>query len=109
MIKFKIITVIFVIGVISLCDFQVVLGNVSLNVETVYAQDDWRKEFDDICSRTQDAMTIPGDELRTLVDRCDRLKPSIEKLDETQRKIYQKRLQMCRDLFAFVLESQKGK
>jgi hypothetical protein len=109
MIKFKILTAIFVIGVISLCDFQVVLEKVSLNVETVYAQDDWRKEFDDLCSRTQDAMTIPGDELKTLVDRCDRLKPSIEKLDETQRKIYMKRLQKCRDLFDFMLKSQQGK
>lgn len=72
-----------------------------------HAQEDWRKDFDDVCSKTQDAMVIPSEELKSLVDRCDRLKPQIEKLDESQRKVYLKRLQMCRDLYVFVLESRE--
>jgi hypothetical protein len=74
-----------------------------------YAQEDWRKEFDDVCSKTQDAMVIPSGELKNLVDRCDKLKPQIEKLDESQRKVFLKRLQMCRDLYSFVLESREKK
>jgi hypothetical protein len=74
-----------------------------------HAQEDWRKEFDDVCSRTQDAMVIPSGELKNLVDRCDKLKPQIEKLDESQRKVYLKRLHMCRDLYFFVLESREKK
>ena len=73
------------------------------------AQDDWKKEFEDICSKTQDSMSFTLDELKGLVDRCDALKPSIEKLDETQKKVYSKRLQMCRDLLVFVIESKSGK
>jgi len=73
------------------------------------AQDDWKKEFEDICSKTQDSMSFTPDELKSLVARCDALKPRIEKLEETQRKVYLKRLQMCRDLLAFVLESKTGK
>jgi len=73
------------------------------------AQDDWKKEFEDICSKTQDSTSFTADELRILVGRCDALRPRIEKLDETQRKVYLKRLQMCRDLLAFVLESKTGK
>jgi hypothetical protein len=73
------------------------------------AQDDWKKEFEDICSKTQDSMSFTTDELKSLVDRCDALKPSIEKLDETQKKVYLKRLKLCRDLLAFVLESKSGK
>jgi len=72
-----------------------------------YAQEDWKKEFDDICSKTQDAMAFSPGELRSLVERCNRLRPLIEKLDETRRKVYLKRLQMCRDLFSFVLESKE--
>lgn len=72
----------------------------------VYAQGDWRTEFDDVCSKTQDAMVLTPEELRKLVERCDRLKPSLEKLDESQRKVYTKRLQSCRDLYNFVLESK---
>lgn len=64
-----------------------------------YAQESWKNEFEDICSKTQDAMMFTPDEL----------KPLIEKLDETQRKVYSKRLQLCRDLLAFVLESKEKK
>jgi hypothetical protein len=72
-----------------------------------HAQEDWKKEFEDICSQTQDAMTLSIDELRNLVGRCDKLKLQIEKLEGPARKVYLKRLQLCRDLFAFVLESKQ--
>ena len=75
----------------------------------VAAQDDWKKEFEDICSQTEDSMSLSPDELKGLVDRCEALKPRIEKLDETQRKVYLKRLQMCRDHLVFVIESKSGK
>ncbi len=75
----------------------------------VYAQDDWKMEFDDVCSKTQDAMAFTPDELRNLISRCDKLKPFVEKLDETQRKVFLRRLQFCRDLFVFVLESKEKK
>jgi hypothetical protein len=73
------------------------------------AQDDWKTEFEDICSKTQDSMEFTSDELKGLVDRCDALKPRIEKLDETQKKVYLKRLQMCRDLLLFVMQSKLEK
>ncbi len=71
------------------------------------AQDDWKTEFETVCARTQEAAGMSRDELKNLVDRCDRLKPRIEKLDETQRKVFLKRLKMCRDLYAFVLETKE--
>jgi len=73
------------------------------------AQEDWKNEFEHVCSKTQDAMALSADQLRNLVARCDKLKPQIEKLDETQRKVYLKRLQLCRDLLFFVLESKEKK
>lgn len=66
----------------------------------------WQKEFEDVCSKTQDAMIFSVEELKTLVQRCDALEPKIEKLDETRRKVYLKRLRQCRGLFAYVLESK---
>jgi len=74
-----------------------------------HAQDDWKKEFEELCAKTQDSAEIPPDELKKLIDRCDLLKTRIEKLDETQRKVYLRRLQMCRDLYVFVLESREKK
>jgi hypothetical protein len=72
------------------------------------AEGDWFGEFEAVCSRTQDAMTIPSDELRSLVARCDKLKPVIAALDESRRKVYAKRLKLCRDLYEFVLASREG-
>ena len=71
------------------------------------ATQDWKKEFEEICARTQDAMALPMGELKELVSRCDKLKPRIEKLDESQRKVYSRRLQVCRDLYQFVIESRE--
>ena len=74
-------------------------------VSGAQAEDDWKSEFADICSKTDDPMALPKSEIKKLIDRCDKLKPRIEKLDESTRKVYLKRLQMCRELFAFVLET----
>lgn len=73
------------------------------------AQDDWKNELDDICSKTQDAMAFTADQLRDIVARCDKLKPTIEKMEDTQRRVYLKRLRMCRDLFVYVLETKESK
>jgi len=82
---------------------------VLFSVRIADAQDDWKKEFETVCARTQDAAGMGTDELKNLVERCDNLRPRIEKLDETQRKVYLKRLKMCRDLYAFVLETKEKK
>jgi hypothetical protein len=74
---------------------------------TPTAPQDWKREFEDICGKTQDAMALPMEELKTLVARCDKLKPQIEKLDDSQRKVYSRRLQVCRDLYQFVIESRE--
>ena len=71
------------------------------------AQADWKHEFEQVCAGTQDAMSLALDELRSLIGRCDTLKPRIEALDPSEKKVYGKRLQACRDLYAFVLESRE--
>lgn len=76
---------------------------------TAHAREDWSQEFDQVCSKTEDAMTFSVEELKSLVDRCDALKPRVEKLDDPQRKVILRRLQMCRDLYAFVLEMKEKK
>jgi len=72
------------------------------------ANEAWQREFDHVCSRTQDAMSFSEEELVAFVRRCDALLPQIEKLDETRRKVYVGRLKMCRGLYAYVLESKRN-
>jgi hypothetical protein len=52
-------------------------------------------------------LSLGVEELKNLIQRCDKLKPRIEALDESPRKVYLKRLQLCRDLYLFVLESKE--
>jgi hypothetical protein len=67
----------------------------------------WRGEFDAVCARTQDAMALTTEELQSLVARCDALKPVIDGLDESLRKVYGRRLKGCRDLYQFVLDFRR--
>lgn len=84
-------------------------GKVSFSLTAaVQAQEEWRAELETLCARTEDAMTFSREELKALVERCDKLKPRIEALDETARKVYGKRLQMCRDFYHFMLENKKA-
>lgn len=85
------------------------LWNVLGPALSVCAQEDWKTEFETVCAKTQDPGALSDNELKELVERCDRLKPLIEKLDETQKKVYLKRLQMCRNLFSFMLETRENK
>lgn len=73
------------------------------------AAEAWRDEFERICARTQDAMTLSTDELRALVAAADALLPRIEQLGESERKVYGRRLKACRNLYAFMLETREEK
>ena len=79
------------------------IGALSL-VRPAQAEESWKQEFEEVCGKTEDSMGMTADELKTLMARCDKLKPLIEAQEETTRKVYLRRLQMCRDLLAYVLE-----
>jgi hypothetical protein len=70
------------------------------------AEESWRQEFNGVCSKTTDSMSLNREELKLLVDRCEKLKPVIERQEETTRKVFRKRLEMCKNLLVFVLESK---
>ena len=66
----------------------------------------WRAEFDAVCGQSENSMTMTVAELRAALERCDKLKSVIDSLEPTPRKVYQKRLQMCRNLLAYMLETR---
>jgi hypothetical protein len=81
------------------------IGAFSL-VRPARAEENWKLEFEEVCGKTDDSMNMTIDELKALMARCDKLKPLIESQEETTRKVYLRRLQMCRDLLAFVFETK---
>lgn len=71
------------------------------------AETGWKAEFDAVCGQTDNAMNMGVEELKKALERCDRLKVQLEQLEPTPRKVYLKRLQMCRNLFDYMLESKQ--
>jgi len=68
--------------------------------------EDWRVEFEVVCGTTDASMSFTAEELTDLIARCDKLAERIGAEEETVRRVYLRRLKMCRDLLAFVLESK---
>ena len=84
-------------------------------LNTVYAQEqgDWKQEYAEICDKTQNAMELSVAELKDRIERCDKLQERINKLEgpqaETEKKVFTKRLKMCRELYGFALEYKEQK
>ena len=84
-------------------------GGSRFGVPAALAGEGWKAEYEAVCSKTDVAMTLAVPELKELIARCDRLKPRIEAEEESTRKVYLRRLQMCRDLYQYVLDSKEPK
>jgi len=69
----------------------------------------WKADFDAICGQTDNAADMSAAELKKAIEQCDALQPKIEALEATPRKVYLKRLQMCRNLFTYLLEGKEKK
>jgi hypothetical protein len=83
------------------------------NFSSVYAQYDWKQEYSDLCAKTQNAMVLSSEELKSYIGRCDKLLDHINKLEgaaaATEKKVYTKRVKMCRDLYDFALKYKEEK
>lgn len=81
--------------------------SILITQQAAYGENAWRTDFDVACAQSNDAMALSMNELKTLIEKCDHLQKIIEAdKDETVRKVYLKRLQLCRNLYVFVLEDK---
>ena len=106
----KNIIVLFSLSVFFLC--AVSLGTGIFDAGSAYAQEDWKEEYASVCAKTQNAMTLSPEELKDFIARCDTLQEQIDGLEGTQaateKKVYTKRLKMCRDLYDFALKYKEN-
>jgi hypothetical protein len=86
-----------------LASFILALG--LLGVGSATAEEAWRAEFDRLCGKTEQSMSLGAEELRQLVARCEKLRPEIEASADPQKKVFLRRLEACRKVFAFVIEA----
>jgi LPS O-antigen subunit length determinant protein (WzzB/FepE family) len=76
-------------------------------LSSAFGEEAWRTDFDTACAQSNEAMALSVSELQKLIEQCDRLQKIIETKEETMQKVFLKRLQMCRNLLVFVLETKK--
>ncbi|WP_136514567.1 hypothetical protein [Geomonas edaphica] len=72
------------------------------------AEESWRADFEATCSKTDQAMTMSVKELRDLLAKCEALQKVIEVQEDSLRKVYLKRLALCRNLYAYMLEYKQN-
>jgi hypothetical protein len=82
-------------------------GSLPLGPSASLALEEWKAEFDAVCSKTDVAMTLSVRELKDMVARCVQLKARIEAQEESTRKVYLRRIQMCGDLYKYILETKE--
>lgn len=87
-------------GVLALVGALVLFGLIASS----QAEEAWKSEFEQTCSKTSDTMTLSVGDLKKLIDRCDALQKVIETQEESIRKVYLKRLQLCRNLYSYMLD-----
>lgn len=73
---------------------------------TVCAED-WRTEFDEICSKVQEGNSLDEEELRALIRRADGLMERIRNLDVEPKNVYLFRLKKCRSFFQYIIEPKE--
>lgn len=88
------------------CAFGLILGILLSTI--AWPGEDWKPEFEEVCAKTDISMALTKQELQELITRCDNLEGRIGAEDESVRKVYLRRLKMCRDLFAYVLASKEA-
>jgi hypothetical protein len=88
------------------CAISLLLGFLLPTI--VWSEEDWKSEFEEVCSKTDTSMTLSKEELKGLITRCENLEVRIGAEDESVRKVYLRRLKICSDFFAYMLESKEA-
>jgi len=69
-------------------------------------ENDFKEEFNELCGNTDIAMTLPVEKLEKLVKRCDNLMDKIKATEHLTKKTYLYRLEKCRNLYKFMIDSK---
>lgn len=69
---------------------------------------DWKEEYAAVCGETQGAVSFSEEKLQKYIGRCEKLLERLDELDGpnggTEKKVYARRLKMCRDVYQYTLQ-----
>ena len=70
------------------------------------AEDDWQAKFEQLSAHSGEVMDLTPAQLQEMLAECEALRPRIEALPESPRKVYRKRLELACNLARFALEQK---
>jgi hypothetical protein len=94
---------------VKLCLVQVIIAAIIIVLVPVLATGGTlQEEFDQLCIHTQNAESIPLENLKELLKDCEELQKKIETSGDGKKKLLLFRLNKCRNFFAYVIELKEG-
>ena len=70
-------------------------------------EESWRDEYNSICGDTQEAVTLPREEINTLIDKCDKLLNKIKAADNPRKKTFIFRIERCKKFYQYIVNLTK--
>ncbi|TAL16558.1 hypothetical protein EPN96_08955 [bacterium] len=90
------------------CAVVVLAGIALFSAVVCHSSEEWKTEFEAVCSKTDTLTDMPEAEIASLLERCDKLATSLDAEDKSFRKVNLFRLKTCRDLISFMLDSKRA-
>ena len=90
--------------------FYCIVGLLFFGLSPVQAgqEADWKEEYGAVCSETQSAVSFSVEKLQEYIGRCEKLQGRLDELNgsngSTAKKVYSRRLKMCRDVYEYTLQ-----
>jgi hypothetical protein len=90
--------------------FYFIVGTLFLGLSPVQAgqEPNWKEEYGAVCSETQGAVSLSVGELQEYIFRCEKVQERLDELNGsnggTEKKVYARRLKMCRDVYEYTLQ-----
>jgi hypothetical protein len=86
----------------------VIAGILLFGAGVSHSSEEWKVEFEAVCSKTDVLTEMSEAEIASLLERCDKLATSLDAENESFRKVNLRRLKNCRDLISFMLDSKRA-
>jgi hypothetical protein len=71
------------------------------------AEENWKESFDEICGKVQSADSMSEQDIKTMMERADKLAPVIQTSTDPRKKVFLLRLKRCRGVYEFMLDTKK--
>jgi hypothetical protein len=79
-----------------------------LSVPSFADEESWKKEYNKICGKRHEAVSLSEEDLVNRVRQCNDMLNTIEESDYPRKKIFIFRFEKCRNFYQYLMDAKKG-